>query len=518
MSDTSSSWRDRLTALETLPMLPSAALRFIELGKDPDAELEDYVEAVQVDASLSSKILSLANSAWIAPSHEITAVKKAVGLLGMNNVRTLAISSCLAGLHSAWKLEPEEGKALWEASLCKAVTAKLLVQPSMPKRADEALALGLFQDIGLGLFVATAGGAFAQRLLDPDFTVHAQLQEETARFGVDHAECGRVIAERLRLPGFFLTSIGLHHERQQLAQELNSEHLAVASHVVSLLPHDIRAWKQNDLGEMTEVLENYYGDRWSSFEEFLQETQGELDDLIIMLNQRSEKMPSLAQLVQEACAENVRCTTALVGQMQSLISSNNDLTSVMNQMVQDQCTSEMRANHDRLTGLLNREGFLKLARHAVAKLAATGQPGGVAVFDLDRFKQVNDTHGHACGDALLRLVADHLRTAVRRNDLIGRWGGDEFVIFWEGLREVECIQAALRCQQAAVEAVLKWENNYVSVAMTGGLRWISRMGLDTEVSGLIDQADQAFYQAKRSQRGSLVSYRETAQAQSPLAT
>jgi diguanylate cyclase (GGDEF)-like protein len=90
--------------------------------------------------------------------------------------------------------------------------------------------------------------------------------------------------------------------------------------------------------------------------------------------------------------------------------------------------AEQRASHDTLTGLDNRQGVeSKLQRRITAK-----QPFCVVVLDLNGFKQVNDTYGHQAGDDLLKQFATELRSASRASDVVGRWGGDEFIVVLDG--------------------------------------------------------------------------------------
>lgn len=86
------------------------------------------------------------------------------------------------------------------------------------------------------------------------------------------------------------------------------------------------------------------------------------------------------------------------------------------------------AREDALTGLGNRRALEEALGHEAARAARTGEPVGVLLVDVDRFKSINDRHGHAAGDACLRAVADALLRALRAADSCFRWGGDEFVV------------------------------------------------------------------------------------------
>lgn len=88
------------------------------------------------------------------------------------------------------------------------------------------------------------------------------------------------------------------------------------------------------------------------------------------------------------------------------------------------------AEHDRLTGLLNRGGFLRRLEGEANRAVRSGCPLAVAFIDCDNFKQVNDEHGHHAGDAVLKLTADTIATNIRNYDAAARFGGDEFCVMW----------------------------------------------------------------------------------------
>ncbi len=153
-----------------------------------------------------------------------------------------------------------------------------------------------------------------------------------------------------------------------------------------------------------------------------------------------------------------------------------------------------QATHDHLTGLPNRT--LILDRLAVAlEYAKRGEASpALLFFDLDEFKPVNDQHGHAAGDDVLRVVADRLRGIVRASDTIGRWGGDEFILLLAGSSTREGDEMVAR---AAVDALLKpitHEGVTLHIGVSVGIaRWPEH---GTTARELLASADSALYVSK----------------------
>jgi diguanylate cyclase (GGDEF)-like protein len=150
------------------------------------------------------------------------------------------------------------------------------------------------------------------------------------------------------------------------------------------------------------------------------------------------------------------------------------------------------ASRDDLTGLLNRKAFLDLAAEQLADRATTGGSGTLILADLDHFKSVNDTYGHPAGDAALQSFAVACTATVRSTDLVGRYGGEEFVLFLPGTNaeRAENLAEEISRRLAAAPTVDGMEMPTVSYGIS------TYDAGTTDVDGLIAAADAALYTAK----------------------
>ena len=153
-----------------------------------------------------------------------------------------------------------------------------------------------------------------------------------------------------------------------------------------------------------------------------------------------------------------------------------------------------RARVDPLTGLLNRSSLLERVDTAILAAQQTGRPGALLFCDLDGFKPVNDTHGHAVGDRLLAVIARRLESQVRGDDTAARFGGDEFVIVANGLGDGDLDDLEQRLR-AAVATPVDINGTIISVTMTIGHVSIDPIGADSPAS-LLESADAAMYRLK----------------------
>ena len=158
-----------------------------------------------------------------------------------------------------------------------------------------------------------------------------------------------------------------------------------------------------------------------------------------------------------------------------------------------------RANFDPLTGLVNRSLFENRLDIAVARQMRSHLSVGVFLLDLDRFKQVNDTLGHAAGDALLQQVATRLKSSVRPYDTVARFGGDEFALLIEGIQQLsDCTAIAEKITQL-ISAPFELGEHHVEIGIS--------IGIGTNLADptltprmMMKSADEAMYAAKFGKR------------------
>ena len=152
------------------------------------------------------------------------------------------------------------------------------------------------------------------------------------------------------------------------------------------------------------------------------------------------------------------------------------------------------AFHDTLTGLANRVLLDERMSHAIASAERHGDVVGVVFLDLDDFKPVNDTLGHATGDIVLRVVADRLSACVREYDTVARLGGDEFLVLFSRLSASVDLAGLAQKLAECVGEPMSIDGNCVQVSASVGLA-VHRPGDATDE--LMTRADRAMYRAKR---------------------
>ncbi len=190
--------------------------------------------------------------------------------------------------------------------------------------------------------------------------------------------------------------------------------------------------------------------------------------------------------------ELVRLRAELDGIRAALDVKQKELQAVLAQ-------AEEVSHTDALTYLPNRRSMISELQRQVTYAERYGTPLSISMIDVDNFKDINDTYGHAVGDQVLRYIASEMRDRIRQPDVIGRLGGDEFlVILPSGPANAAAEQARRLCQQVAGAPVIAGKE-IITVGLSIGITQYQPNSDDWHT--LLERADQAMYQAKRNGRG-----------------
>ena len=155
---------------------------------------------------------------------------------------------------------------------------------------------------------------------------------------------------------------------------------------------------------------------------------------------------------------------------------------------------ERMATLDSLTGIYNRRTFTGLVERELARAARTEAPVGLIVIDLDHFKTVNDRYGHVAGDTVLKSFVATAHAALRKQDLLGRYGGEEFCVVLPGASPAEAVMIAQRLRESVETTPVPMGDRSIRYTISVGVAHSNRAGLDLD--SLVRDADEALYRAK----------------------
>jgi diguanylate cyclase (GGDEF)-like protein len=164
---------------------------------------------------------------------------------------------------------------------------------------------------------------------------------------------------------------------------------------------------------------------------------------------------------------------------------------------------QKQAITDTLTGLYNRRGFFELGRREVERALRFSRPLTAIMLDIDYFKNINDLYGHLVGDRVLIGLASRLLQELRQIDLVGRYGGDEFVALLPETDLTNAVSVAERLRKVAAGVIIPSASAPVKISLSAGVATLNPESKD--LNSLLHHADQALYEAKRAGRDQVLS-------------
>ncbi len=476
---------DRVLQSPRLPSLPAIALKVLDLTQQPEVDFKDIANAIQHDPALSTKILKTVNSAFYGQAREISTVSRALQVLGLNSVKTLALGFSLAG---NLKKSPAKGfdhVAYWRRSVYTATAARILSRRAGLVQQEEAFIGGLLQDMGMVALSQALGEEYAS-VLEKANGDHAALRDhERQVFGLDHAEVGAALAESWKLPPVLVAPIR-HHE----APDEADPELLTLVRSISLGNRVADIFLSTEGGGA--ALETYYTQAETWFDMPRDEAEPTLKDF----HAESETLGELFEL-----------PTGNLGNPDEILARANEaLMTLTLQSQQENMQLIDEVQTDALTGVANRRALDRHVREQFER-ATLVSPMSVLFSDLDHFKRFNDTYGHALGDRVLVVFAETLRRTVGDLGAVFRYGGEEFTTICPNADGSTATMIAERACRAVEENTAISAEDGLTLKVTCSIGVATHAGDTFEsVEQLVHAADEAVYAAKAAGRNRVKTY------------
>jgi diguanylate cyclase (GGDEF)-like protein len=479
-----------------LPSLSTVAVQVLELMRDENVKLKDIAEVVQNDQALSAKILRTVNSSYYGLSRPCPTISRALSYLGLSTVTSLVLGFTLIDRTR----ESTDGFSMtdyWRRALYSAVAARRIAAQSRSCDQEEAFIAALMQDVGMLAIHAAAAAPYGCIVAETEGD-HQKLPElERAAFGFDHAQIGAQLGERWRLPPQIIDVIRYHHHAEPGDR-------AELVRIVTLGLRLAIAIDQADNAPLLRQAEEQ-AKRWFGFNE---------SDVAELASVIAADGRELASLLNVDTGDRLGTNRILARQEDAALRHQIDVHRRSQAMQKANNALIRQAMTDSLTEIGNRKRFDEVLTMRFEQARAFNGTLGLLLADADEFKQVNDTHGHQVGDAVLVELAQRFRVAVRGEDLVYRYGGEEFAVILPGASLEALASVAERLRHTVAGQPFRVHNLpettepiTVTVSVGGAVFEPRTADIFRSAELFIRAADRALYAAKAAGRDSVRVFR-----------
>jgi diguanylate cyclase (GGDEF)-like protein len=492
------------TQFSRIPTLPTVAIEALKLFHDSNSSNEQLVSVIRKDPAIVCKLLKAANSARYATRGEVTDLNRAVMLMGRSAAAPLVLSFSLARQSMESSEHQEHYRRFWERSFVQATAAEFIASKySSPAFRGECYTTNILAGLGKLALLKAEPDKYLTCLKRSSEEGVPLTRVEQEVFGFNHAKLSSILLQQMGLPerchitirGISNSSVVPSGPESEKFPLLLVSRLADA--VACLLCDDTPAIA---LIHLEEAMSNIQLPKEMTASQLLNEVRSQLDASASLFDISPDRLPDTSDLLQEALDQLSRIADMAnaPGQQEQvpveLLEENGRLKRRVADLLQV-------SRVDALTGLVNRAHLLQELAERAALHRVRGLALGMAVIDIDHFKKINDTLGHQAGDVALKVVAETLKEAVRDSDIVGRYGGEEFVAILEDSNPAGLSVVGERIRSKIEKAIVIFEGKQIPITVSVGLVEGFVVGTEQEFGErLFAAADSAMYRAKKSGR------------------
>jgi diguanylate cyclase (GGDEF)-like protein len=479
----------RLIAQVDFPSPSRVASEVIALARDPNIEIAKVAQAVSRDPAMTAKLLRIANSAFYAQRRPSQNIRQAFVIIGLNAALTLALSFSLVSTLRACKPNGIDYRRFWRRTLLAATASRAFGEIACKGQDEDLFLAGLLQDVAI-LAIDRAVSGFYSKL--PQGATHTQqIAYEKERIeGKDHATYGAQLLKSWNLPEKLWQAVASSHSPEHidsrsdagrfarcvaLGSELAEATLAAdrpaALLAVATLARNTLALKDEQFARVVTRVLN-----------LIPETEELYETSIIEPEDAEALLAQAREMLTVHSLHTLQEVHALQETANVLLSRTEEL--------------EDASRRDSLTGMLNRTWTDRQLEREFTQAVMFGRPFTIAFADIDHFKSLNERYGHRVGDRVLRACAQSLQANIRGSDLIGRYGGEEFLILLPGTDKEVARKICWRLLAAMREIKYDANGTAVTTTISIGAATLTQQHRFATASDMVEAADHALYAAK----------------------
>ena len=488
-----------------IPSPPAIAIRILDMIRKDDFTFKDLALIIESDPALVAKILKMANSSYYRVAKQVNNIETALSVLGSHAVKNIALSFVIMSDLASTEDELFQFNLFWRRAITSAAAAEL-VADLVGLRSQDIFISALMQDIGVIIFQTSMPNEYRLVLKENLAGQEPIHRIEERHFGFNHHELGAYLLKSWHLPESIYSPILYQHWTNPIEDEYHTQKVILQlSDYLSSIYHGNQSVQK--IREVHTIFDSVFDIRGECINELIDSVATKSITILSSFEVPSEDLRPFSQILQDVNEELNSLNTSYEYLVLELREAKEKAEMLAHELQNANRKLLDLAFRDGLTGLYNHRYFQEEMDRELDRSQRYQRSFSLIIFDIDHFKQVNDTYGHPAGDDVIIAISRMAEKSVRMSDILARYGGEEFAVILPEANFSDVKVVAERIRSDIENMSVTVNGIPLKVTVSVGYTSYRHVSHIKEKGPIISMADRALYTAKQCGRNAVFAMR-----------
>lgn len=466
----------------------------MQMVLNPEVSIQELADVIKYDVGLSARIIQTANSAKFSANHQVADIETAIKTLGLSLLKNIVLSVSVIDMLDKNTIDEAHFTLISKYSIATATAAQKIGEKINFPHSGMTYLSGLMLYLSFFFLSSRFGQQFSTMLTEAserNIRISKIIEE---KINISAFSISFEIANKWQLPKLITQSIYYQYNipRQEVIDDNDLEKLIYIVNAASLATESFfgTGIKKTNMIQF----ENQAKELGINDSELLESTYDTIQTALANMQVESDGEDNFNKILVEANRELSLMNLKYESLYQEINDKNKELKLLNQKLRGKNNLLRSKIMFDDLTEVFNRRYFETEMERVFASQKRESQVICLLLLDIDNFKFINDTFGHQAGDQVLKQVALTIKEALRKEDIIARIGGDEFVVYPRNLKSEKDAAKLASTLIERFQTPVEYKNKQIHISLSIGIS--SYKGTDSSPTELLKDADIAMYQAK----------------------
>jgi diguanylate cyclase (GGDEF)-like protein len=488
-----------------IPSPPAIAIKILDMIRRDDFTFKDLAQVIESDPALVAKILRMANSSYYRCTKKVNSIETALSVLGSHAVKNIALSFVIMNDLCATEDELFQYNIFWRRAITSAAAAEL-VSHQVGSRNQDIFISALMQDIGVIIFQTSMPNEY-RAVMKENLAGREPIHLiEERHLGFNHHELGAYLLRSWHLPESIYYPILYQHWNGPIPEEYRTQkEILQLSDYLSSIYHGSQSIQK--IRDVNAIFDARFDIRGECINELIDMVATRSNTVLSGFEVAAQEIRPFSQILQDVNEELSSLNTSYEYLVLELREAKEKAEMLANELQNANRRLLDLAFRDGLTGLYNHRYFQEEMDRELDRVQRYERSFSLIIFDIDHFKQVNDTFGHPAGDDVIIAISRAAEKSIRMSDVLARYGGEEFAVILPEATFSDAKEVAERIRRDIEKLTVQVSGKEIKVTVSVGYTSYRHRSHIKEKGPIISLADRALYTAKQSGRNAVFAMR-----------